>query len=156
MGASEETLLIFRQSATGHLAAVLSTVLCEGHLRLCSPESVRVTDPITIQVLNDVGIEVRELTVLPLDDLEERYHDMIFIAEDGFTASSRIDLPKGRLHEWHLPAAVVRDETYEVCVTRARIVREMIRVRLEQWCARKCRRNYKRSRKNGLTIGTFA
>lgn len=135
----EETLLFFRQSATGHLAALLSTLLCEGRMRLCSPEPARVIHPIAITVLRELEIEIREFRVYRVAELEPRYRNIVFIAEDGFTARSRIDLPKGKVHEWHLPAAAVSDESHEVRITRARIVREMLLRRLDQWCAKRCR-----------------
>ena len=74
----------------------------------------------------------------------------------GFTADSRIDLPRGRLSEWRLPVAFIPDESYDVQLVRARIVRDMLLSRLDQWCAKRCRHVHASSCQNGLTLdGVF-
>ncbi len=140
----EETLLVFRQSATGHLAALLSTALCEERIRLCAPEPSRVLHPLAVRMLLELNLDIRELMVLRVVDLEQRYREIIFIAEEGFTADSRIDLPRGRLSEWRLPVAFIPDESYDVQLVRARIVRDMLLSRLDQWCAKRCRTSTRR------------
>jgi hypothetical protein len=135
----EETLLVFRQSATGHLAALLAAALCEERIVLCTPEPSRMLHPLAVQMLRELNIDINELIVKRVGELAQRYREIIFIAEEGFTASSRIDLPKGRLCEWHIPAAYIRDESYDVQLVRARIVRDMLLSRLDQWCAKRCR-----------------
>lgn len=98
-------------------------------------------DSTVLAAMREIGIHLKTFT-LPskhrLEDVGTAYETIIYITEGAQSTSELIPARQGARVEWSFPQIGFDEESLETSMARARILREMVRYRVEMWCKQSC------------------
>ena len=128
-----------RNSARSQMAEAFFNRFCEEEFEAYSAGlDPGILHPVTIEVMQEIGVDISGHKTRTIFDMFRSGRSFIHVVTiHDQTSSQRAPIFPGvtNRHQWDIPDPQLQRGSYEEKLARAREARDLLRARIEEWCA---------------------